>query len=150
MRFADQLKLTAFGCLALKAKVCSSGSGDLHMRADEIHNRLCGSPGLEDFRDPNLFERGNILIRDNASHDYQNIIQALRTEQLAYPRNDRVVCPGKNGNSDDAYILLQGGTNNLLRRLPQAAVDDFHAGVTQGAGNNLGPAVVSIQAGFGD
>ena len=35
-------------------------------------------------------------------------------------------------------------------RLVQAGVDDLHAGVPQGAGDDLGAAVVPVQAGLGD
>jgi hypothetical protein len=52
--------------------------------------------------------------------------------------------------SDDVSVLLERGRDDLLRRLPQPRVDDFHAGVTQRAGDDLGAAVVPVETGFGD
>src|SRR5581483_3964854 len=50
----------------------------------------------------------------------------------------------------DVHVFLQSGVDDHLRRLPQAGVDDFHAGIAQGTGNHLGAAVVTIQAGLSD
>ena len=40
--------------------------------------------------------------------------------------------------------------DDLFRRLPEPGVDDFHAGVTQGARDDLRAAVVPVETGLGD
>ena len=42
------------------------------------------------------------------------------------------------------------GVDDGLGRLPQAQIDDFHARLDQGPGDDLGPAVVAVQARLGD
>ena len=47
-------------------------------------------------------------------------------------------------------IFLQRGGDDLFGCLTQAGVDHFHAGVPQRARDDLGAAVVAIEAGLGD
>ena len=54
------------------------------------------------------------------------------------------------GEADDVDVFLDGGGDDHLGRLPQAGIDHFHAGVAQGAGDDLGAAVVPVEAGFGN
>jgi hypothetical protein len=44
---------------------------------------------------------------------------------------------------------LNGGFDNLLRRLVQTGVDDLHAGITQGTGNYLRAPVMPVKSGLG-
>ena len=66
------------------------------------------------------------------------------------PGTERVVRAGKNREADDVHVFLHGGRGDHLRRLPQAGVNHFHAGVAQGAGDHFGAAVVAVEAGLGD
>ena len=62
-----------------------------------------------------------------------------------------VLCaPDKNGQADDVHVFLNGCGSNHFRSLSQAGVDDLHAGVAQGARNNFGAAIVTVEAGLGD
>ena len=61
----------------------------------------------------------------------------------------RHVRAGEHREADRVGVLLDGGLDDLLRRLVQAGVDDLHAGVPQGAGHDLGAAVVTVQARLG-
>ena len=47
------------------------------------------------------------------------------------------------------HVFLQGGSDDHLRRLAQAGVDDFHAGIAEGAGDHFGAAVVTVETGLG-
>ncbi|GMA88193.1 hypothetical protein GCM10025868_34430 [Angustibacter aerolatus] len=47
-------------------------------------------------------------------------------------------------------VLGDGRLDDLLRRLVQAGVDDLHAGVAQRPRDDLGTAVVPVEAGLGD
>src|SRR5205823_12205651 len=52
--------------------------------------------------------------------------------------------------SDRIDVFLQRRLGDHLGRLANARVDDFEAGVAQRAGDDLGAAVVAIQARLGD
>jgi hypothetical protein len=52
--------------------------------------------------------------------------------------------------ADRLGVLLDDGGHDLLGRLVQAGVDHLHAGVPQGAGDDLGAAIVTVQPGLGD
>jgi hypothetical protein len=56
---------------------------------------------------------------------------------------------GEDRQPDGVGVLLDDGLHDLLGRLVQARVDDLHAGVAQRAGDDLGPAVVSVEAWLG-
>ena len=47
-------------------------------------------------------------------------------------------------------VLVGDGADDGLGRLPQAGVDDVHAGVAQGAGHDLDAAVVAVEADLGE
>ena len=57
---------------------------------------------------------------------------------------------GEDAQTDAVHIFLNGGFDNALRRLAQAGVEHFHAGIAESAGDDLGAAVVAVKAGFGD
>ena len=71
-------------------------------------------------------------------------------QQLHDPRADVHVGARQDRQADDVGVFLQGGADDLLRRLPQAGVDDLHAGVAQRARDHLGAAVVPVEPGLGD
>ena len=71
-------------------------------------------------------------------------------EQLADAGEQRHVRAGEDREADHVDVFLDGRAGDHLRRLVQAGVDDFHAGVTQRGGDDLGAAVVAIEAGLGD
>ena len=71
-------------------------------------------------------------------------------EQLDHPRDQRHVGAGEDREADRVGVLLDHRLGDLLRRLVQAGVDHLHAGVAQGAGDDLGAAVVPVEAGLGD
>ena len=71
-------------------------------------------------------------------------------EQLDDPGEQRHVRAGQHRQPDRVGVLLDGGLDDLLRRLVQAGVDDLHPGVAQRPGDDLGAAVVTVEAGLGD
>ena len=48
--------------------------------------------------------------------------------------------------TDRVGVLLNHGLDDLLRRLVEPRVDDIHAGVAQRPSNDLGAAVVAVEA----
>jgi hypothetical protein len=65
-------------------------------------------------------------------------------------RADGVVSTGQDGEADYVHVFLDGGGGDHLGGLAEAGVDDFHAGIAQGAGDYLRAAVVAVQAGLGN
>ena len=61
-----------------------------------------------------------------------------------------VVGAGHDGEADGVDVFLFGGGGDHFGGLVQAGVDDLHAGVAQGAGDDFGATVVAVEAGFGD
>ena len=54
------------------------------------------------------------------------------------------------GKPDDVDVFLLGGGGDHLGGLAQAGVDHFHPGVAQGARDDLGAAIVAVQARLGN
>ena len=57
---------------------------------------------------------------------------------------------GEDAQANGVHVLLQRRLDDHLRRLAQAGIDDLHAGIAQGTGGHLGPAIVAIQSRLGD
>src|SRR5690606_41855877 len=60
------------------------------------------------------------------------------------------VRPGEHGEAYSVDVFLEGRCHDHRRGLAQARVDDLHAGVFQGTGDDLRPSVVAIESGLGD
>ena len=80
----------------------------------------------------------------------KNVIQPLLPDQLYDAREEVHVRSGKNRKSDGVHIFLKGSVHDLLRSLAQSGIDNLHPGIPQGARNDFGPPVVTIQAGLGN
>ena len=52
--------------------------------------------------------------------------------------------------TDRVGVLLERRFGDLLRRLEQAGVDHLEPGVPQRPGDDLGAAIMAVQAGLGD
>jgi hypothetical protein len=59
-------------------------------------------------------------------------------------------CAPTGWRADDIDALLDGGGDDDLGRDAQPGVDDLHAGVAQGRGDDLGAAVVAVEARLAD
>ena len=71
-------------------------------------------------------------------------------EQVHQLRRDVVVGAGEDRQADDVGVFLQRRRGDLLGRLPQAGVDDFHAGVAQRPRDDLRAAIVPVEPRLGD
>src|SRR5882757_5881632 len=117
---------------------------------DEIDDILGGCSGEKNFGDARLFERGNVLAGNDAADQHGDVVHAFFAQEIHELRADSVVGAGEDGEADNVDVFLYRGGGDHLRGLPEAGVDDFHAGVAEGAGNDLGAAVVAVEAGLGD
>ena len=121
-----------------------------HRVLDEVDDRLRRRARGEHLGDPELLELRDVLVGDRAADDDEDVAGVLLVEQLDDLRHQRHVRAGEDRQADRVGVLLQGGLDDLLRRLVQAGVDDLHARVTQRAGDDLRPSVVAVQAGLRD
>ena len=55
---------------------------------------------------------------------------------------------GQDAQADDGHVFLDGDRCDVFDALPDAGVDHLKAGVAQGAGDDFGAAIVSIQPGL--
>ena len=82
---------------------------------------------------------------DTASED-SDVVGVLIPEQLTDAGQQGVMGAGQDREADTVHILLNGGRNNLLRSLVQPGVNDLETCVAEGTGDDLGTAVVTVQA----
>ena len=104
----------------------------------------------EDPGDAHRLQLRNVDVRDDAADEHAHVVETLLAQQLHQPRADVHVRAAQDRQADDVGILLQRGRGDLLGRLPQAGIDHLHAGIPQRAGDDLGAAVVAVEARFGD
>src|SRR5467141_3152579 len=125
-------------------------SGVRYTPMDEVNDVLRGGSGKEDFGDAGLFECGDVGFGDDAADENGNIVHAFVVEEFHQLGADGVVGAGEDGEADDVDILLDGGGGDHFGGLAQAGVNDFHAGIAQGAGDYFCAAVMAIQPRLGD
>ena len=117
--------------------------------ADEFNDVLRGCARQEDLGDAHLFEAGGVGVGNRAAENHGDVLHPFLAQQLHEPRAERVVRAAQDGQTDDVHVLLLGCGGDHLRRLPQAGVNHFHAGVAQRPGNDLRAAVLAGQARLG-
>src|SRR5229473_5424474 len=137
-------------CVVLYAQVMLRELGERNALVDEVDDVLCGSAGKKDFSDAGLFEGGDVGFGDDAADEDGDVGHAFVVEEFHELGADGVVRAGENREADDVDVFLDGGGGDHLRGLAQAGVDDLHAGVTEGAGDNFCAAVVAIQPRLGN
>jgi len=115
---------------------------------DELDDVLGGGAGKEDFGDAGFFQGGNVGSGDDAADEDGDVVHAFFVEEFHELGAEGVVGAGEDREADDVDIFLDGSGGDHLRGLAQAGVDHFHAGVAQGAGDDLGAAVVAVESGL--
>src|SRR6267142_4551499 len=117
---------------------------------DEIDDVLRRGAGEKNLSDACFLEGGNVGFGDDAADENGDVVHAFVTEQIHELRADGVVGAGEDREADDVDVFLDGGGGDHFRGLAKAGVDDFHAGVAEGPGDDLGAAIVAVQARLGD
>ena len=77
------------------------------------------------------------------------MVQPRLVEKVHHTGNKRHVGTAEDAEAEPGGVLVGDGAHHGFRRLPQASVDDLHAGVAQGAGHHLDAAVVAVQPDLG-
>ena len=101
---------------------------------------------LEDTVHAKGLEARDVGIRDDPANEHEDVIHALFAQERHQTGHDVVVRAGEDREPDHVGILLQRRRRDLLRRLAKARVDHLHAGIAHGARDDLGAAVVAIEA----
>jgi hypothetical protein len=130
--------------------LCWENLGECDALVDEVDDVLGRSAWEKDFRDAGLFQGGNVGFGNDAADKDGDVVHAFFVEEFHELGADRVVRAGEDGEADHVDVFLDSGGGDHLRSLAQAGVDDFHAGVAEGAGDYFCAAVVAVQAGLGD
>ena len=120
------------------------------MTANKIHDVLRGRSRQKNFGDSSFLQPGDIRFGNNPADQHGHVIHVLGPQQLHQLRAERIVRAGKNREADDVDVFLFRRGGDHLRSLAKARVDHLHAGVTQRASDDLGAAIVAIEARFGD
>jgi len=122
----------------------------LYPVADERNSTFETSAGPEHLCHSLRLQGSNIMCGNSPAQHHQNVGSIPILEQGQDAGNNHVVRTGEDAQADTIDILLQGGIDNHFGGLPQAGIDHFHAGIAQGAGDDLGSPVMTIEARLGN
>jgi Zn-dependent protease with chaperone function len=106
--------------------------------------------GAEDLGDARRAQGLDVVVRDDPADRDQDVAHAAFGEQLHDPRHQRHVGTRQDGQADHVDVLLERCRGDHLGRLAEAGVDDLEPFVAQAAGEDLGAAIVAVEAGLGD
>src|SRR5438874_1766143 len=95
-------------------------------------------------------ERVEIARRDDPADDDADVARAPRAQAVEHASRERHVGPGKNREPDHVHVLLHRLRDDLLGRALEPRVDHLEAGVAQRLHDDLGAAVVPVEAGLRD
>ena len=132
----------------LQALTISFRAGLVRRRAPRTQptiSAVVGAPGVKTGATPELLERRDVVVGDDAAAEDHDVAPRRAREQRDHPREQRHVRAGQDGQPDRVGVLLDRGLHDLLGRLVQPGVDDLHASVAQRARDHLGAPVVPIE-----
>src|SRR5438067_857408 len=95
-------------------------------------------------------ERVEIARRDDPADDDADVVRALRAQAVEHASRERHVGTGENREPDHVHVLLHRLRDDLLGRALEPRVDHLEAGVAQRLHDDLGAAVVPVEAGLCD
>ena len=118
----------------------------LEPRSDLVERRARG----EDPRDASQFQGRDVVVRDDAADDQEDVLTTLTLQEVDDARHEDEMRPRQERETEDVGVLLDDGLDDLLRCLVKSGVDDFETGVPQRPRDDLRAPIVSIETGFGD
>src|SRR5262249_398723 len=119
------------------------------MLANEANDVLCGGARREELLHADRLERPDVLGRNDAAAEDDDVLRALLPQQLQHALEKIVVRAGQHAEPDGVGVLLDGGGDDLLGRLMQAGVDHLEPRIPKSARDDLGAAVVAVEPGLG-
>ena len=121
----------------------------LNVLPQKRHDIFGGSAGQENFRHSFTLQFRDVFLWNNATQQDETIIHALFAQQLHDARAERVSGPRLRLKRQQHQHPPERCGSDHFRSLSQTGVDDFHAGIAQGASNYFGAAIMAIQSRFG-
>src|SRR5689334_13817671 len=109
--------------------------------AHPLGDRPGGGSRREDLADAQLLQLGNVRVRDDAAAEDHHVVRSLVLEEVDHRGKEGHVGAGHNGESDAVHVFLDRGSDDHLRRLVQAGVDDLEAFVPKGPRDDLRSAI---------
>jgi triacylglycerol lipase len=103
----------------------------------------------EDRRHAHRCQWRAIRLWNDAAAEDDDVVGSLSLQQVDDPREQRHVGAREDRQADRVSVLGECRAHDLLRRLVQPGVNHLHAGIAEGAGHNLGAAIMTIQSRFG-
>src|SRR5689334_9553463 len=91
----------------------------------------------------------DVVLGDDPAAKNDDVGGPFAAQRLDDGREERVVRAAHDGETNRVDVLLNRGAGDHLRRLVKTRVDDLEARVAQGTGDDLCPAIVAVEAGFG-
>ncbi len=129
----------------IKSSVSSSG---FYVLSNVFDDLFSGGAGLKDLADSGPFQSRDIIGRDDSASQDDDVAGTLLPEELDDFRKESVVGARETREADDIDPFLDRRVCNLFGRLANAGLDHFHAGIPEGAGDDLCAPVVAVKAGF--
>ena len=108
------------------------------------------APGVKIFATPICSSFGMSSFGHDAAAEHDDVAGAARLERVDHGGEQRHVRARHDREADRVDGLLHRGRRDHLRRLVQAGVDDLVAGVGERARDDLGAAIMAVEAGLGD
>src|SRR6266403_661440 len=118
------------------------------VRPDPVDDLLRGGAGREDPGDAGPGERRHVLVGDDAAAEDQLVAAAPLAQLLDHGGKESQVRAGEDREPDRVHVLLDGRLGHHLGRLVEARVDHLEARVAQRPGDDLGAAVMPVEAGL--
>ena len=104
------------------------------------------APGVKTLATPSGLELRDVVLGDDPAAEDDDVVGAALAQQLHHPGEQRHVRAGQHRQADASASSWIVVSTICSGRLVQAGVDDLHARVAQGPRDDLGPAVVPVEA----
>src|SRR5256714_13990622 len=141
--------MTAGRVASVSGLVVIDVGGAAGVAANEVDDLFHARAGGEDGGDALRFQLWDVFVRNDAAAEDDHVIESGFARQLNNAREQSHVRARQDRQADGVNVFLHGGADDHFGRLPQSRVDDFHAGVAQGAGDDFDAAVVAVESGLG-
>jgi hypothetical protein len=104
---------------------------------------------------PDFPQRLDIVIGDGSADQEHDVVVRIAAQAVSFQRIDQAghephVGAGEDADADNVHVLLGGGGGHLVGSDSHTEIDNLHAGVAEGSGDDLHPTVMPVQAELGE
>src|SRR5947208_12241992 len=118
--------------------------------AQPIHDLLQRGAGSEDLLHAALLERGDVVVRDDAAAEDDDVRRLPPLQLFDHSREERHVRTRMDGEADHLGVLLERCLEHHLGSLAEPGVNHLVTRVAQGPGDHLHTPVMAVQPNLGD